>query len=385
MNTMPSVHPLPLLLAWMFVCAMALTTVPSAAAQTPVREILELVREHALSPPASQALAAGLDDPALSCTNGLRTFLRTFDPYAAHISRRELEELKELRKIFAYGIGMDITQDWSGRIICIPYADGPAARCGITYGDVLLEVDGYDTVEADIADVAVLIRGAVGTTVRLVVQKLREGPAAKPHSFMAQRDHLTPPLVHIEKNTVAEACIRIYGFSPSGVRLLQQTLALIQKRPPQRLIIDLRGNTGGDLESALRCASMFVHKGTLIALERNKDTITPRYAEQTGVAANMPQQLIIRQDGLTASAAELFIAALSAAGRAHTEGTVSAGKALVQEVFKLSNGDMFKLTTKELLFPGRNTSWQGRGLLPDKAPAWGNTLFFMSRIMGRAQ
>ena len=153
----------------------------------------------------------------------------------------------------------------------------------------------------------------------------------------------------------------------------------------QRLIIDLRGNTGGDLESALRCASMFVHKGTLIALERNKDTITPRYAEQTGVAANMPQQLIIRQDGLTASAAELFIAALSAAGRAHTEGTVSAGKALVQEVFKLSNGDMFKLTTKELLFPGRNASWQGRGLLPDKAPALGNTLFFMSRIMGRAQ
>lgn len=385
MNNMPGVRTLPLLLAWMFVCAMALPTVPFAATQTPVREILELVREHALRPPAPQALAAGLDDPALSCAKGLRTFLRTFDPYATHISRRELNELKELRKNFAYGIGMDITQDWSGRIICIPYADGPAAKCGITYGDVLLEVDGYDTVEADIADVAVLVRGAVGTTVRLVVQKLREGSAAKPRTFMVKRDSLTPPLVHLEKNTATEACIRIYGFSPSVVRRLQQALALIQKKKPQRLIIDLRGNTGGDMESALRCASMFVHKGTLIALERNKDTTTPRYAEQTGVTANMPQQLIIRQDGLTASAAELFIAALSATGRAHTEGTVSAGKALVQEVFKLSNGDMLKLTTKELLFPGRNASWQGRGLLPDKDPAWGNTLFFMSRTMERAQ
>lgn len=384
MNTMPSVRPLPLLLTWMFVYAMALTTVPSAAAQTPVREILELVREHALRPPTPQAFAAGLDDPALSCANGLRTFLRTFDPYAAHISRKELEELKELRKTFAYGIGMDITQDWGGRLICIPYADGPAARCGITYGDVLLEVDGYDTVKADIADVAVLIRGAVGTTVQIVVQKLREGPAAKPRTFLTKREALVPPLVHLEKNTATEACIRIYGFSPSAVKRLQQTIALIPQKPSQRLIIDLRGNTGGDMESALHCASMFVRKGTLIALERSKHTITPHYAEQTGIAANMPQ-ILIRQDALTASAAELFIAALSAAGRAHTEGTVSAGKAMVQEVFKLSNGDMLKLTTKELLFPGRNASWQERGLQPDKAPAWGNTLFFMSRTMERAQ
>ena len=384
MNSMPGVHTLPLLFVWMMVCAVALMTVPSAAARTPVREILELVHDHALRQPAPGALVAGLGDPALSQSKGLQTFLRTFDPYAAHIPRRELEELKELQKGFAYGIGMDITQDQSRRIRCLPYAGGPAARCGITYGDVLLEVDGYDTVEADIADVAVLVRGEIETTVRLVVRKLREGPGARLRTFLAKRDALTPPLVHLEKNTAAEACIRIYGFSPSVVRRLQQTIALIQKKRPQRLIIDLRGNTGGDMESALRCASIFVHKGTLIALERSRHATTPRYAEQTGVAANMPQ-IIIRQDGLTASAAELFIAALSAAGRAHTEGTVSAGKAMVQEVFKLSNGDMLKLTTKELLFPGRNTSWQGRGLLPDKDPAWGNTLFFMSRTKGRSQ
>lgn len=384
MNSMPGVRTLPLLLAWMIVCAVAFTAVPSVTAQTPVREILELVHDHALRPPAPEVLGRGLADPSLSQAKGLRTFLRTFDQYAAYIPRRELEELKELQKNFAYGIGMDITQDRSGRIICIPYASGPAARCGITYGDVLLEVDGYDTVEADIADVAVLIRGAVGTTVRLVVRKLREGPAARPRTFLAKREALTPPLVHLEKNTASEACIRIYGFSPSVVKRLQQTIALIQKKPPQRLIIDLRGNTGGDMEAALRCTSMFVHKGTLIALEKGRHTTMPRHAEQTGMAANMPQ-IIIRQDGLTASAAELFIAALSAAGRAQTEGTVSAGKALVQEVFKLSNGDMLKLTTKELLFPGRAASWQGRGLLPDKGPAWGNTLFFMSRTMGRSQ
>lgn len=370
------------LLPWALALAWAFALPPPAAAQPPVREVLELVRRHALKPPAERALDAGLDDPVLRNPEGLNAFLRAFDPYAAYIPHAKLEELRALRQRYGFGVGMDIVHDQEGRAICIPYADGPAARSGITYGDVLLKVDGYDTTEAYLDDLAVLVRGETGTAVELAVLHPQDGSPNEVRTISVQRERVSSPLVQMETNTLGEARIRLYGFSPSVPARLREALTAVLAVKPKRLVVDVRGNTGGDMEAALRCASLFLPQGAPLAHGRRRDAARLRHAERAGMAANAPRTIVIRQDGLTASAAELFIAALSSAGRATTEGTTSAGKAMVQEVFKLSNGDVLKLSTEELLYPDQAVTWQGNGLVPDAVPLREHSTFFVFKKPG---
>ena len=364
-----------LALAWVF-------APPPAAAQPPVREILELGRWHALRPPAERVLDAGMDDPALRNREGLNAFLRAFDPYAAYIPHAELEELRDMRERYGYGVGMDIVYDQEGRAICIPYAAGPAARNGIAYGDVLLKVDGYDVSGADIDDLAVLVRGEAGTVVELAVLHPQDKSQNEVRTISVQRERVSPPLVQVETNTPEEARIRLYGFSPPVPARLREALASVLAAKPKRLIVDMRGNTGGDMEAALRCAALFLPQGAPLAHGRTRDAARLRHAERAGMAADAPRSIVIRQDGLTASAAELFIAALSSAGRATTEGTTSAGKAMVQEVFKLSNGDVLKLSTEELLYPDQAVTWQGNGLVPDAVPLREHSTSFVFKKPG---
>lgn len=222
-----------LALAWVF-------APPPAAAQPPVREILELVRGHALRPPAERVLDAGMDDPALRNREGLNAFLRAFDPYAAYIPHAELEELRDMRERYGYGVGMDIVYDQEGRAICIPYAAGPAARNGIAYGDVLLKVDGYDVSGADIDDLAVLVRGEAGTVVELAVLHPQDKSQNEVRTISVQRERVSPPLVQVETNTPEEARIRLYGFSPPVPARLREALASVLAAKPKRLIVDMR-------------------------------------------------------------------------------------------------------------------------------------------------
>ena len=175
-----------------------------------------------------------MDDPALRNREGLNAFLRAFDPYAAYIPHAELEELRDMRERYGYGVGMDIVYDQEGRAICIPYAAGPAARNGIAYGDVLLKVDGYDVSGADIDDLAVLVRGEAGTVVELAVLHPQDKSQNEVRTISVQRERVSPPLVQVETNTPEEARIRLYGFSPPVPARLREALASVLAAKPKR-------------------------------------------------------------------------------------------------------------------------------------------------------
>lgn len=317
----------------------------TAAAQ-PLANLEETVTQHALLPPA-------LALPPGATPQHVREFLRGFDPYAQFFTPQEYEMARAARDLFPAGVGMDIVRNGAGLIVCLPYPGLPAALGGVLYGDVLLSVDGLDVKHADLQDVAVLVRGTPDSQVRL---RLR-GPTGRERNLALRRVESPLPSVWMAAPVHGTPRIRLSRFRRGTVAELDILLAVLSANSP--LILDLRGNTGGDLEEALGCASRFLCGGSpLLSWESHEGGGRTR-TEKNGTHCAAP--LYIWQDDLTASAAEACIAALIQNGRAVTVGPSTAGKARAQEWFVLNDGGRLKLTTTRLCFFDGN-DWQRSGL-----------------------
>jgi len=334
----------------------------ASAGEIPARQILELVRQYALKPPDAVTLQKNAQDPDLRTAQGINAFLQSFDSYARWISSEELEETRRIRESAPCGVGMDLVRDKQGRLICIPYADSPAQKAGLRYGDELTAVDGHQLRDRSLEEAALLVRGPEGSSVELTL--LRSG-RPQPEHIRVVRSQVSAPLIsRIDNGAVVG--IRIYQFTPAVYARLRTHMTELQKALPQKLILDLRGNTGGDLESAVACAELFLPCDAVSMHYRGRNGTKERRTVRDGLTASWPCEIIVRQDGLTASAAEVFIVALSFADRAEIRGSVSAGKAAVQQLFSLDDGSLLKLTTEHLLFPGLSFGWQDSGLRPDE-------------------
>lgn len=355
---------------------MSLYSAPCVALP-PVGEIVHIVQARAFSAVPEKYLQAAGKDPALKDADSLNSFLHAFDEYAAYISARDVREMKEMQSFYKFGVNMEITRNMAGDIICIPRRGGAADKSGIVYGDAIIGVDDYVAEGAALEDVALLVRGNKNSSVKLAVR--RPSSCDKRLIFVVPRQQDKTQLVQAEAGGAGEDRIRIYGFSPLVVKNLRKALAAVQKKGSRSLIVDLRGNTGGDMESAIQCTGLFLPKGAILASIKTRNGSKTYRNPSKGMASDTPRNITILQDGLTASSAELFIAALSKARRAATKGTTSAGKARVQEVFKLANGDMLKLSVEELQVPGTNSTWQGKGLQPDRVVLKNSPEYFVSR------
>ncbi|HJD96101.1 S41 family peptidase [Mailhella massiliensis] len=333
-----------------------LLSMPSVSfADPPVAEIFALVREKALYRPEVLPEEETVREEA-----ALNAFLRSFDRYAAWFSSERLQKRQGVRHVAPCGVGMAVVQDKQEKLIGIPYDGSPAERAGLRYGDEIVAVEGRPVRGMDMEDVALAIRGEEGSSVSLMVRRHDGGT----RTLTMTRQKVEAPLLS-RTEEAGGVRLRLHQFTPKLVGLLEDELLAMAKKPPRSLILDLRGNNGGDLEAALACAEMFLPEGAEVMRSRDTEGEHVRRAVKNGVAASWHCDMVLWQDGLTASAAEAFIAALSQAGRAESLGVTSAGKASVQTLFRLEGG-VLKLTTEQLLFPGQHFSWQESGLRPDE-------------------
>ena len=332
----------------------------AAFAGLPGGEIVERVRQHALRQPAPGTLESAL---AASAANdaAVNAALRRFDRYAAWYSPEALAARKSAVNAASAGVGMDLVQDRAGALVCIPYAGSPAARAGLHYGDELVAVDGRPVQDLSVEAVIQAVRGDAGTP---VLMQVRRYGSQQTESLVLRRERVEAPLLE-RVDEGGTPCLRLYQFTPRVKTLLERELTRMAASPPARLIVDLRGNNGGDLDAAVACAELFLPRGAVSLHSRSAAGETVRRAGQNGLAAAWRSALILRQDGLTASAAEVFISALACLDRAESQGLTSAGKASIQTLFRLEGGGVLKLTTEQLLFPGQGFSWQDSGLRPD--------------------
>lgn len=283
--------------------------------------------------------------------SALQTYIKTFDKYAEYLAPEEYSLFLEFQKRQYVGVGMEIYRTDKGAFVCSPLAGGPAERAGICAGDELTSVNGISVQDRSLLKVAMMIKGDEGSAVNFNL--LRQGTTIELEVIRTELKNETIELQTLKGFTV----LSIKNFNPGTKRELK---SLLKSSLIEAVIFDLRGNPGGDLHSAIDAAMLFLDEGISIVTVQTK-------AEKTTYCSTTPQEydfpIYLLQDQWTASAAEVFTAALVQNKRAISFGVKTYGKGTTQKIIPLVDDSALVLTNGLLLTP-QGGRYDGIGLEP---------------------
>lgn len=280
------------------------------------------------------------------------------DPYTYYLDPQHHQwEQASLEGKFE-GIGIEVTQQDSDLIVLAPLPGSPAEKAGIRAGDRILQVDGEPTTDLTFLDIVSRIRGPKGTPVRLLI--LHEGEAS-PVAVEVVRQEISDKSVTVtQKDRVA--LIRIASFSYQTPQELKEALSQLPQET-EALVVDLRNNPGGLLDSVIEVAGQFLEKDAIVAYEvDSRGEKTPFKASGDGLALQYPLAVLV--DQFTASSGEVLAAALRDNRGAPLFGSKTFGKGSVAVIQPLSDGSALIITTSRWESPLGQVI-EGRGLEPD--------------------
>lgn len=311
-------------------------------------------REY-VSRAAAEAMAEG-ESPVEAAE---RAVSRSGDRWGAVYSEGEYEEFEEALDGAYTGVGLWARREADGRIEVTRVRDGsPAADAGIRRGDRLRSVDGEDVDGRPVTEVLSLLRGdaedaSAGTTVSLGLQR-----GTRTWSETLRRARLSTDPVTVHRLPDGVTVIKVAAFTKgSGDRV---RTALDREPADSRIVLDLRGNSGGLVTEAVTTASAFLDGGLVATYDVN-GAQRALHADRGG---DTTRPLVALVDGGTMSAAELLTGALQDRGRAVVVGSRTFGKGSVQMPSRLPDGSVAELTVGHYRTPsGRGVD--GRGLTPD--------------------
>ncbi len=260
------------------------------------------------------------------------------------------------------GVGAYLAQSEDGSIVLDPMPDLPAEQAGVQKGDILVKVDDTEiTPEMTVDDVVAIVRGDVGTIVRLTLR--RDGESGL---IVVEVERQEIPTPSVEWRMLEEAdgvgYVRLMIFGGRTDAELRDALEELEGLGMTSLIVDLRGNGGGFLDAAVDVASEFLPDGVVLyQVERDKPE-SAFNVKRGGRYLESPLVLLV--DGGTASASEIVAGALQDRGRATLIGEKTYGKGSVQSVFDLSDGSSVHITSARWLTPDHHQI-DGVGLDPD--------------------
>lgn len=292
----------------------------------------------------------------------LKAMLESIDKYSEYYTPEESEDLmvSVSGEIVGIGVTIDFT-DPDAALIASVIADTPAERVGIKVGDVICTVDGEDVRGGKSEYVLSKIRGEEGTEVTVGVE--RDGALLE---FTLVREKIIGTSVTsqvFEDENQKLMYIRVSGFVSNTAEKFKAVLQEAEKQKIDNLVIDLRDNGGGIFEQAVLMAENFVPKGKTITTADYKLELLDTVYQ--GKQKNPTKyNTVILMNGYTASASEVFTAALHENDLATTIGEASYGKGTIQTINSLSTGGMIKFTTGFYLTPS-GTNINGTGIKPD--------------------
>lgn len=278
--------------------------------------------------------------------------LYQIDPYTEFYPADNQDEILSISQGKYAGIGSFILKRDGKVLISEPQWESPARLSGLRPGDVILAVDG-DTVKSttDVGDVSKKLRGQAGTKVRVDVR--RPYVADSMLTFEITRaDIKVNPVPYYGVDARGIGYIRLTTFNESSARKVREALLGMLSNPSLKaVVIDLRGNGGGLLESAVQIASNFVPKGTEIVRTRGRNSREERVYKTVGQPLDTRIPLAMLIDGSTASASEILAGSLQDLDRAVVIGERSYGKGLVQTTRPLPDDALLKITTGRYYIP----------------------------------
>jgi carboxyl-terminal processing protease len=262
------------------------------------------------------------------------------------------------------GIGAVIEKDDDlnrVRIINV-YPNTPAERAGLLEGDIFLEVDGIDVSEYNADRLAARVRGPEGTVVNL---KMLRDEEEMDYSITRARINIPNIETNILEGDIAY--IKLAQFSAPARGQFDDAVAELDVESRSGLVIDLRGNPGGLLSSAVSVASALIKDGVVLYEQFGDGTETVFEADGTHLGIGVP--IVVLVDERSASASELVARAWMDTGAVTVIGSQTFGKGVVQSQRDLVNGGGLRLTVARWLSPNRE-SIHGAGLVPDIVVEW---------------
>ena len=295
--------------------------------------------------------------------DALRGLVGGLDPYSTYLDAEEYADLRVSTAGTYAGIGIEVSTAERVLRVVRPFAGSPAATAGIRSGDMIAVIDGQP-VGSDLDGAMARMRGPRGSLVKLVVNRAGQ---ALPLEFAVERAQVD---VHSVATLILDGgyvYARITTFSDTTAEDFAAGVARLRREldaKPRGVIIDLRNNPGGVLESAVEVADQLLEEGVIVSAEGR--TPASRFSMDATPGEILPGvRVVVLVNGATASAAEILAGALQDHRRAVLLGRRTFGKGSVQTVMPLDQGRAIKLTTSRYFTPS-GRSIQGRGIDPDE-------------------
>ncbi len=315
-------------------------------------QVLDIVQQNYIKEPNPQKLIYG----------AIQGMLSNLDPHSSFLKPEDYKELQIETKGSFTGIGIEITIRDGILTVVAPIEGTPAWRAGLKPGDKIIKINGKPTKGMSLVEAVKLLRGPKGTKVTISI--LRKG-WTELKDITLVRDVIPIKSVHYCTIEPGYGYIRITNFQEKTHREVIKALNKLEKEnnPMKGLIIDLRNNPGGLLESAVRVADEFLDHGLIVYTEGRLKQQSLRF-EATPNARKHPYPIAVLVNEGSASASEIVAGALQDHKRAIIVGTRTFGKGSVQTIIPLPDGSAVRLTTAEYFTPN-GRSIQAKGIEPD--------------------
>ena len=296
----------------------------------------------------------------------INNILDDLDPYTVYMEEDEKEGLDLLTRGKYGGVGINLGERDKKLTVISPMDDSPAKRKGIIAGDIIVKIDGLLTEEMSLDDAASHIRGPKGTDVTLFIKRFGDEQLIE---FVLTRDDITVKDVAYAGMLDNETgYIRLTRFSKNSGPEMRSAILNLQHDNASRIIIDLRDNPGGLLQSAIEILDMLIPKGELLLSTKGRmPEANKRYiARKTPIIEDDVKIAILINEG-SASASEIISGTIQDLDRGIIVGTPSFGKGLVQSVYGLDSSGKrsLKVTTAKYYVPSGRLI-QKPGYIDDK-------------------
>lgn len=294
--------------------------------------------------------------------NGIKKGLveSTGDQYTEFMNTTEAQEFESSLNGSFSGIGAELGEENKAIVIVAPISGFPADKAGLRAKDVIIKINDESALDLSVSDAVTKIRGPEGSKVKLKIVR----DSKQELDFEITREQITIPSVEHEVLDGNIGYIKISRFSEDTKLLAQQAAQDFKNKNVKGIILDLRNDPGGLLDSSVDVSSLWLDKGKVILEEKRGDQVIKTYKSSGGNILNGIPTVVLINEG-SASASEITAGALKDNGAAQLVGEKSYGKGSVQQVTPLDSGGVLKVTIARWYTPnGKNINEEG--IEPDK-------------------